>query len=137
MRNIKIVLSFALLIVIMLQIALLANANENDSTDNLNGTTLTQAETTKKSTDDYVIKFSSSSQNKLLTCDEMSTLLGQPIANGGNYEKENTTSGAKVTYNDDCSVTLSKPSTLYGVNLEVPITDEIKKRIFKKHISHP
>ncbi len=108
MRNIKIVLSFALLIVIMLQIALLANANENDSTDNLNGTTLTQAETTKKSTDDYVIKFSSSSQNKLLTCDEMSTLLGQPIANGGNYEKENTTSGAKVTYNDDGSVTLSK-----------------------------
>lgn len=65
----------------------------------------------------------------------MSTLLGQPIANGGNYEKENTTSGAKVTYNDDGSVTLSKPSILYGVNLEVPITDEIKSE-YLKNTSH-
>lgn len=133
MRRAKIVLSFTLLIAILMQLAMITYANDNDSSNDSNNITLVQG-TTKKNAD-YIIKFSSSQSNKLITCDEMSTLLGQPIANGGDYEIENTTNGAKVAYNDDGSITLSKASTLYGANLEVPITDEMKQE-YLKNTSH-
>ncbi|MEE1003032.1 MAG: hypothetical protein U0L17_04755 [Acutalibacteraceae bacterium] len=128
MKKTKIILSVLLVLLIFTSQFALSSSVTGETSSEVNGTTV-------DSNDDYVIKFSSSQSNKLLSCDEMSTLLGQPIANGGQYEVESTTEGAKVVYNEDGSFTLSKPVTLYGANLEVPITDEMREA-YKNNTSH-
>ncbi len=139
MKNIRVYLSlFLALMIVLTHISLITNANNQSLINDVEGTTVTsttEPTTVLPETDDYVIKFSSSQANKLLTCDEMATLLGEGVSNGGEYEIEGTTEGASVVYNDDYSITLSKPSTLYGVNLEVPVTDEMRNE-YIKNTSH-
>lgn len=128
MKNSRIVLSVLLvLLVIVSQFALSATAT-NEQENDVSGTTVS-------TNDNYVVKFSPSQNNRFISSNEMSTLLGQPISNGGEYEIEDKTDGANVVYNNDGSMTLSKEIGLYGANLEVPVTDEIKE-MYKKNTSH-
>lgn len=128
MKKTRIILSILLVLLITVsQFALSSYATNVDLS--------VQSGTTVNANNDYVIKFSSSQSNKFISSDKMSELLGQPISNGGEYEIENSVNGAKVVYNKDGSMTISKPIGLYGANLEIPITDEIRD-MYKKNSSH-
>lgn len=144
MKNSKKLLCFLMAIVVMIGSMGLVSAFAETETSATAGTTVsTQAESTTALTGDpqYFVKFTSDmlKSSKWLSNNEMNVLYDkkQDITRDGEYVKSAAKAGASVTAKSNGSISLEKKSVTdggdyqYAANLEIPVTDEMKKNYLK------